>query len=144
MPRPSVWLVRAALLQLVAGAALGSLLLAAKGAPHALPGWVAGLWPLHGEIMLLGWMAQLALGVAYWILPRHPEPPVRGPETPVKLAAVLINAGVLGAGLGPLIHSPELVVAGRLAEAAAVILVVGNVGPRIKEFGRGRLAARSP
>lgn len=138
MPRPAIWLVRAALVHLLVGTSLGALLLATK-AGWGIPPWVGRTWPLHGEMMLLGWMVQLAMGVAYWILPKHAQRPVRGPAAPVVAAALLINVGVVSAGLGPALGRPGMMVTGRLAELAAVLLFVSNVWPRIKEFGRGRV-----
>ena len=137
MPLPTIWLLRAALVHLLIGTALGALLLVTK-ADLGMPHWVARTWPLHGEMMLLGWMVQLAMGVAYWILPKHAQQPVRGRAAPVIAAALLINAGVIGAGLGPAMGRTDLAVAGRVAELAAVLLFAGNAWPRIKEFGRGR------
>lgn len=78
MPPVTAVLVRASLVYLVAGAAVGTLLMAAK-AGYQLPAVVARAWPLHAEMLLFGWMVQLALGVAYWILPKHAAAPVRGP-----------------------------------------------------------------
>ena len=137
MPQPTIWLVRAALVHLLVGAALGALLLATK-AGLGTPLWAARTWPLHSEMMLLGWMVQLTMGVAYWILPKHAQRPARGAAAPMVAAALLINAGVLSAGLGPVLGRAGLVVAGRLAELAAVLLFASNAWPRIKEFGRGR------
>ncbi len=135
MPRATVVLVRAALLHLVVGAAVGTLLMGAK-AGYQLPSLVTRAWPLHAEMLLLGWMVQLALGVAYWILPKHPTAPVRGPVGPVVLAALLLNVGVAGAGLGSIMDHAELATGGRLAELAAVVLFAVNAVPRIKRFGR--------
>ena len=67
MARISIWYVRAALLHFAVGASVGAWGLAAK----------SGLWPafplpvrsLHVEVVLVGWVCQLALGVALWILP---------------------------------------------------------------------------
>ena len=137
MPLQTIWLVRAALLHLLVGTTLGALLLVTK-ADLGTPPWVARTWPLHGEMMLLGWMVQLAMGVAYWILPKHAQQPVRGRAAPVLAAALLINAGVIAAGLGPALGWADLTVAGRMAELAAVLLFASNAWPRIKEFGRGR------
>ena len=137
MPLPSIWLVRGALMHLMIGTVLGTLLLLSK-AGVAVPPWVGLTWPLHGEMMLLGWTVQLAMGVAYWILPKHATGPVRGRAGPVVAAAILINAGVVSAGLGPALGRAGLMIAGRLAELAAVLLFASNVLPRIKAFGEGR------
>jgi len=140
VPLPTIWLVRAALVHLLVGTALGTVLLLAK-AGVGVPPWVGRTWPLHGEMMLLGWMVQLAMGVAYWILPKHAQAPVRGRVAPVIAAALLINVGVVGAGLAPALGVGSarigLAVAGRIAELAAVLLFASNAWPRIKAFGRG-------
>lgn len=134
MPRVTVVLVRASLVHLVAGAAVGALLMWAK-AGYQLPALVARSWPLHAEMLLLGWLVQLALGVAYWILPKHATVPVRGP---VVLAALLLNVGVAGAGLGQVVNHAGLAAGGRVAEFAAVVLFAVNAVPRIKRFGRNQ------
>ena len=68
MPRLSVWFIRTALVHLLIGFTLGALLLVQKGTL-----WFPWIWrflPVHIDLVLLGWMGQLAMGVAYWILPR--------------------------------------------------------------------------
>ncbi len=135
MPRVTVVLVRAALVYLVAGAAVGTLLMGAK-AGYQLPALVTRAWPLHAEMLLFGWMVQLALGVAYWILPKHAAAPVRGPVGPVVLAALFLNLGVAAAALGSVVDHAGLATGGRVAELAAVILFAVNAVPRIKRFGR--------
>lgn len=135
MPRATIWLVRAALVHLVIGAGLGALLLVTK-AGWATPLWVGRTWPLHAEMQLLGWMAQLAIGVAYWILPKHATAPVRGPALPVVMAALCLNMGVVAAGLGQVVNHAWLAAGGRVAELAAAALFAVNAVPRIKRFGR--------
>ena len=96
MPRLSAWFIRTALIYLASGFTFGMLLLFHKGVP--LSPWMWRLLPLHVECMLIGWTVQLAMGVAFWILPRFGA--LRGNETPVWLAYGLINVGVLAVGLG--------------------------------------------
>ena len=69
MPRLSRIAIRLALASLLLGAGIGAWQLSAPafGAPRA---W--SLLPVHVELMLFGWLVQLAMGVAYWILPRTP------------------------------------------------------------------------
>ncbi|NOZ73444.1 MAG: hypothetical protein GXP38_16340 [Chloroflexi bacterium] len=67
MPRLSTWFVRASLIYLALGVTLGGLLLAEKGIPFYPALWIA--LPVHMEFLLIGWMVQLAMGMAYWILP---------------------------------------------------------------------------
>lgn len=138
MPRLSTWLVRASLVCLVAGALLGAALLAAPAvipgaAPPPVPGRT-GLVPAHVELMAVGWLAQLAMGVAYWILPRAGgERPAAGPAA---AGAGLLSAGVLAATLGAAAGRPLPVVAGRGLEAAGALLFVLHVAVRLRRWRR--------
>ncbi len=68
MPLLSRYFVRSALGCLAIGFRLGGLILAAKGGAVDTNVWI---WlPEHIIILLFGWLVQLSLGVAYWILPR--------------------------------------------------------------------------
>jgi hypothetical protein len=68
MPTLSRYFIRSALLYLGIGFTFGALILSAKG------GYVdARVWnwlPMHHVLLIVGWLIQLTLGVAYWILPR--------------------------------------------------------------------------
>lgn len=132
MPRLSVWAVRASMAHLVIGFSIGALLLAAKGLPLRPSPWA--LLPTHVELLLLGWMAQLALGVGFWILPRF-----RGRRGNLPLAwtsMVLLNAGVLLAGAGGALGAePAVVAAGHALTAAAGLAFVLHAWPRVKPPG---------
>lgn len=133
MPRLSVLMVRTALLHLALGFGLGALLLAHREVP-VHPG-IPRLRPLHVEFLLLGWTVQLAMGVAFWILPRFRTGPERGREWPAWLAWLLLNAGVVATGVG-LATGPALAAAlGRGAEVLAAAAFAYHAWPRIKPFG---------
>jgi cbb3-type cytochrome oxidase subunit 1 len=85
-------------LYLGAGFLLGALMLAQKGLPFD-PAMLR-LLPLHIEFVLFGWTLQLAMGIAFWILPRFSHEPRYGNRVFAWLAFVLLNVGVLCAGLG--------------------------------------------
>src|SRR5512135_3224548 len=93
MPRLSTWFVRAALIYLLLGFVLGGLILAQKGLPYYAPVWQ--LLPLHIEFLISGWMIQLAMGVAFWILPRFSSGDRRGNERLVGASFLLLNVGIL-------------------------------------------------
>lgn len=134
MPRLSVWMVRSALLHLLLGFTLGALLLAHRGLPlhPAMP----RLRPAHAELLLVGWTVQLAMGVAFWILPRFRPGPERGDERPAWAAWALLNLGVLTAALGAaLFGSGPAVALGRTAEALAAAAFARHAWPRVKPFG---------
>lgn len=132
MPRLSVWFIRAALACLLAGFTLGALMLTNKGVSLSPLLW--RLLPTHIEVLLVGWIVQLAMGVAFWILPRFQSS--RGDVRPAWAAFVLLNSGLLLAGLGATFDlSPWLVAAGRLAEITSVAAFAWHAWPRIKAIG---------
>jgi hypothetical protein len=138
VPRLSVWFVRTALLHLLTGFTFGALLLTHKGLPLHPALW--RLLPAHIELLLLGWTLNLALGVAYWILPRFKGGPPRGPEAPVWVAYVLLNVGVLAVCVAPWLPGPPTAgavtnVAGKAAEALAAGTFALHALPRIKPMG---------
>lgn len=142
MPRLSVWLIRTALVCLVVGFGLGAVMLAYKVTPFT-PVLIARLRPLHVELLTLGWTMNLALGVAYWILPRRARDGERGGETAIALAWVLLNLGVLGVGFGQGSGAPEAPLIGRLAEAVAAGTFAVHSWSRVKPFGSGTGERRS-
>ena len=134
MPRLTVWMVRTALLHLLLGFAVGALLLANRGVP--LNPAVPRLRPAHAELLLIGWTVQLAMGVAFWILPRFRPGPERGNERPAWAAWALLNLGVLTAATGAaLLDSGAAVALGRSAEALAAVAFAWHAWPRVKPFG---------
>ncbi len=127
MPRVSAWFVRASLCHLVGGFTIGALLLAEKGVPFA-----TGLWtlrPAHVEVLLVGWMVQLVMGVAVWIFPRFAIR--RAPQRSVVTAWVafaLLNVSVMCVAFG-------CVAPGRLGEVAAAASFVAHLWGRVSPAG---------
>lgn len=129
MPKLSVWAIRAALIYFMAAALVGSVLLAGKAVmlPAAL--WV--LRPFHVEALLFGFMVQLVIGVAFWMLPRAP---VKVGERGIGWALVLLNAGVWLAAAGGMVPGGAgMLLAGRLCEVGAVALFAVHVWPRVRD-----------
>ena len=134
MPKLSVWFVRTALVYLAVGFALGAALLAAPGLPPGIPS--ARLLPAHIECLLTGWMVQLALGVAFWILPRFRVGPERGREEIAWLSYGLLNIGVLMAAAGAIIELPAVVPSiGHAVQGMAAGAFALHAWPRVKVFG---------
>ena len=131
MPRLSCWFVRASLVYLLLGFTSGGLMLAYKAMPlHPL------LWrllPAHIEFLLIGWTVQLAMGVAFWILPRFAGGPSRGNVAAAWWAFFLLNAGVLLSGLGSVLGIPEAVrFSGRTAEVGAAVAFAVHAWSRVR------------
>src|SRR5574340_1481920 len=128
MPRPSVWFVRASMVYLVIGFLFGGLILAQKGIPYFAGVWA--LFPIHIEFLLAGWLMQLGMGVAYWILPRFGRGATRGPEAPVRAAFFLLNAGILLTIAQAWV--PEALIAGRACELAGTAVFLAVSWRRVK------------
>jgi len=134
VPRLSVCIIRTALLYLGVGFTLGALILFQKGVSYA--GGVWRLLGMHMEFLLAGWTVQLALGVAFWILPRYLRGAPRGDERLVWAAYLLLNLGVLSVGFGTWLGAPGVVpLLGRGAEFAAALLFALHAWPRVKSHG---------
>ncbi len=127
MPRLTVWALRGALASLLVGFSLGMLMLANKGVPFWVGAW--SLLPAHIELLLVGWLAQLALGVAYWILPRF-SGGSRGNTTLAAAAVALLNLGVWLVAFQGLLGA--LLLAGRICEALAGVLFALHAWGRIR------------
>lgn len=91
MPPLSRWCVRAALVYLVGGMAMGAWMLiveARRGYPPATP------WPsLHAHLLLVGFLLMLVFGVAFWMFPK-----VGGARPRMEwgwVAFALVNGGLI-------------------------------------------------
>lgn len=128
----SIWLVRSSLLCLVLGFTLGGTMLVGKGL-----GWSALLAlgiPIHVELVVLGWMVQLAMGVALWILPRFGA---RGPARGAVWAWgawALLNGGILLV-IAAAVAGPNVRLAGRLLELGAAGAFSGAIWTRVRASG---------
>jgi hypothetical protein len=120
MPAVTRWFIKAALAHFVAALPLGIVL----AAPAVLPVSPA-----------IGWTLQLAMGVAFWILPRFAQGSERGNEALAWCAFVLLNASVWLVGVGWMLGAPGWIPSlGRAVEAAAVVTFVAHAWPRVKSF----------
>lgn len=126
MPRLSTIAVRAALLYLLLGFTFGGLLLANKGIP--ISGWIWYLLPAHIEFLLVGWTAQLMLGVAFWILPRFSSGS-RGNEGLARWSLALLNLGVL-------LVAAQATLPGRVLEGLAALLFAAHAWRRVRPAGK--------
>ncbi len=143
MPRVSQWMVRTAWGHFLVAITWGALLLTFKAWP-GLGAWVWRLRPWHIEALLVGWVAQLILGVLFWWLPKLPGGVSRGPEAPVWAAYGLLNAGVAVVVLGSLLGWGEGLRWGRALDLAAGGLFLTNAWPRIRPLLRARPSGGGP
>jgi hypothetical protein len=131
-------MVRASLVWLLAGVAIGAAMLVDR----ALPGqWRAWLAPSHAHMLFVGWFLQFALGVAYWLMPRRrsPERPLGYHERAASVAVIALNLGlVLRVIAEPLERSGQTteltlttLAASALLQLGAVLVFVIQMWPRL-------------
>ena len=129
MPRLSVYMIRAALLCLGTGITFGSLMLWNKGELFEPTIWL--LLAPHAELLIFGWIIQLAMGVAFWIMPRFTGENRYGNVKLAWAAFILFNIGIVMVSIGYL-SDPVWLALGRVAEVTAIIAFVVHIYPRIK------------
>ena len=154
MPLTSRTFVKASILYLCLGAALGALLLINRWVP--LEPRIAALKSSHVQVLIVGWLTQLIMGVAWWLFPplriglrSDGTPPVRrgqqqrGSEPLFWVTFVCLNIGVLLWAIGePLWSLTRIGVFGFLAGISGLFLAVAclafvlNMWGRIRELGR--------
>ena len=133
MPRLSVFYIRCSLVYFLLGSGFGMLLLWQKGGFLSVTVW--RYLPLHLELLTFGWIVQLVMGVAYWILPRFSRAPLRGNPRLAWGAFGALNAGVLLSAIHPWLPAAEMyALAGRLLEMLSIALFAAGIWPRIKPF----------
>lgn len=133
MPRSSAWFIRASLAYLALGFTLGAFMLANKGL--ALTGGLERFLAAHAEILLAGWLVQVALGVAYWILPRYTRGLPRGNQALAWFSLVSLNAGIMLAAVGEVFNIAWFVLPGRVLEAASVLAFLVVAWGRVRPSG---------
>lgn len=134
MPRLSIWFVRASLIYLVVGLTLGALLLANEGVPFSPA--IGKVLPVHIELLLLGWLVQLAMGAAYWVLPRFSSGPPRGNQGLAWLSFFVLNAGLWLVVFASLTSRSWVLLIGRLIETTGVAIFAWGTWRRAKPAGK--------
>ncbi len=128
-------MIRCSFAYLIFGFLLGGILLTHKAYPLHPSVWF--LLPIHIEIMLFGWIIQLTLGTAYWILPRFLESPQRGKPVLAVIMVIFLNLGISFVVVDALVSTDiPLKLYGRLLELAAVALFISLHWKRVVAYQR--------
>jgi hypothetical protein len=155
MPTTSRVYVKASLLYLAVGAVLGALLLINRWTPLGI--WVLSLKVSHVQFLVVGWLTQLILGVAWWLFPplkiglRPDEPrPVRrgqaqrGSEPLFWVTFAALNLGILLRGIFEPVYVWTSVEAFQaFAGVSGLFLLIGavtfvlNMWARVRALGKG-------
>lgn len=136
MPSLSRYFIRSSLLCLGVGFTIGGAILTAKAGLIVTD---VLIWlPAHIALLLFGWLIQLALGVSYWILPRH-SGGVRGRPAWAWGSFLIFQLGLLLVALS--LFSLWLSLVSRLLAPGFVLLALGvaafaiHAEPRIRAVG---------
>jgi hypothetical protein len=133
MPKLSVWMIRTALVYLGIGILFGALLLANKGVPYEPQVW--RLLNPHIEFLIFGWMIQLAMGVAFWTLPRFSNEHRYGKTHLGWMSYVLLNGGTIITAASYWLNASAAILVGNLLTLAAVFVYTLLIWPRVKPLG---------
>ncbi len=153
MPLTSRASVKASFLYLALGALLGAIMLINRWVP--LGPAVSALRVAHVQFLILGWLTQLIVGVAWWLLPPLPIGLQKDAPLPVRrgqaqrgsgrlfwAALTCLNAGILLRALFEPLSSwtnidalSDLAGVSGLFLLAAALLFVINLWTRVRELG---------
>jgi len=156
MPVTSRTLIKASILYLCLGTIMGALMLVDRWIE--LGPAIAYLRVSHMQVLIVGWLTQLILGVAWWLFPtlktgrRSAEPlPARrgqlqrGNEPLFWATFVCLNAGILlRAIFDPLYSWSKVDAFGFLTGISGLFLLlaavafVANMWTRVRVLGRGK------
>jgi hypothetical protein len=98
MPTLSRYFIKTAFVHLLLG--LGMSLLLAAQASFGLPSAIMTLRPVYLHLIVLGWLTQLIMGVAYWMFPKFSKEKPRGNEKLAWSVYGLLNLGLLLRSVG--------------------------------------------
>ena len=93
MPKLTRWVVRVALIYLVAGLITGALYWANQ--QWSFSPLFAALNPIYIHLLVVGWLTQLIFGVIYWMFPIISKSNMRGDPRLAWSVFVLLNIGLL-------------------------------------------------
>ena len=135
MTWPSALMIRLSLIYFLLAFTFGALLLIEKAMHYQLGVWFT--FPVHTELALFGWVIQLVLGTAYWILPRYVVGKPR--DAPWKAWAMIagLNLGILANVAVSMLYpgNAALLLPGRILEASAIVMFVHLHWDRIYGYG---------
>lgn len=138
MPALVRFFIKTALVYFVAALLIGLYQVLLPTLPESLQ--LPGLNPVYFHLLMVGWVTQLIVGVAYWMFPRYSKDSPRGPEWLGPAIWGLLNVGLALRAIGePMQAAGSPVIAGWLMAISAVLqvaagwLIVAALWPRVKE-----------
>lgn len=138
MPTLSRWFVKAGLVYFVLGLLMAALVVAQP--VLNLPSLLGTFRPVYLHLLMVGWITQLIMGVAYWMFPKYSKEKPRGSERLGWFVFIALNLGLILRIVGEPLTTlqPEWGVGWMLVVSAVLQLAAGwafiaNTWGRVKE-----------
>jgi cbb3-type cytochrome oxidase subunit 1 len=138
MPTLTRWFIKSALVYLVLSLLVG-IPVAAQPIVDLGP-LVGALTPVYFHLFMVGWVAQIIFGVAYWMFPRHSKERPRGSEVLALLTYLTLNVGLISRAVAePMLAVSSgagwrwLLILGAVLQWLAGVAFAANTWSRVKE-----------
>ena len=138
MPQLTRLFIKSALIYLFLALIAGVLITARP--VLGLPSAVAAIGPVYFHLLMVGWVTQFILGVAYWMFPKYSRDAPRGRDWLTWATFLLLNVGLLLRVVAEPIRAFNaapvwgwLLAVSALLQWLAGLSFVVNVWPRVKE-----------
>lgn len=131
MPTITRYFIKAAMLYFVSGL-LAGFLISARTLLN-LPTFIAAMSPTYLHMLVVGWITQLIIGVAYWMFPKLSKESPRGDENIGWVIWWLLNSGLLLRVIGEPLSIGWMLPISALLQLFAVWLFIIVIWPRVKE-----------
>ncbi|MCA0456932.1 MAG: cbb3-type cytochrome c oxidase subunit I [Chloroflexi bacterium] len=131
MPTITRYFIKTAMLYFAFGLLLG-FLISARSLLN-LPSFIANMNPTYLHLLVVGWITQLIIGVAYWMFPKFSKAEPRGDERVGWAIYALLNIGLLLRAVGEPFQIGWLLPISAILQFFAVWMFVIVIWPRVKE-----------
>jgi hypothetical protein len=131
MPKITRYFIKAAMLYFAAGLLTSFLISARK--PLNLPLFVDGMTPTYLHMLVVGWITQLIIGVAYWMFPKFSKASPRGDERIGWAVFILLNVGLLLRVIGEPFNIGWMLLISAIFQLFAIWMFIIVIWPRTKE-----------
>ncbi len=131
MPRITRYFIKAAMFYFAAGL-LTSFLISARTL-LSLPAALANMTPTYLHMLVVGWITQLIIGIAYWMFPKFSKAEPRGDERVGWAVFALLNVGLALRVIGEPLNIGWMLPLSSLMQFFAIWMFIIVVWPRVKE-----------
>jgi hypothetical protein len=131
MPAITRYFIKAAMLYFAGGLLIGFLISAQ--ALFNLPRFLLNMTPTYLHILVIGWITQLIIGIAYWMFPKISKESPRGDERVGWAIFILLNVGLVLRIIGEPFNIGWMLPISAILQLFAIWLFIIVVWPRVKE-----------